>query len=144
ARSARPLGEHLAKGFLTDGGPPAGELTARARLTGPDGPGPADSVLGPGFVLLCRGNLADTLSPAALETLRPVSGRVVTVLRSDAGSAPGPDTVLDTDGHWLPWLESLQAGAVLIRPDHYLFGAAPDADGLAALLTEFGRRLRPA
>ncbi|MFH9473823.1 bifunctional 3-(3-hydroxy-phenyl)propionate/3-hydroxycinnamic acid hydroxylase [Streptomyces anulatus] len=144
ARSASPLGEHLAKGFLADGGPPAGELMGQVRLTGPDGPGPADSVLGPGFVLLCRGNLADTLPPAALETLRRVSGRVVTVLRADAGSAPGPNTVLDTDGRCLPWLESMSAGAVLIRPDRYLFGAAPDADELAALMAGFRRRLRPA
>lgn len=144
ARSASPLGEHLAKGFLADGGPPAGELLGQVRLTGPDGPGPADSLLGPGFVLLCRENLADTLSPAALETLRLVSGRVVTVLRADAGSAPGPNTVLDTDGRCLPWLESIPAGAVLIRPDRYLFGAAPDADGLAALIADFRRRLSPA
>ncbi|MFJ4708121.1 bifunctional 3-(3-hydroxy-phenyl)propionate/3-hydroxycinnamic acid hydroxylase [Streptomyces anulatus] len=144
ARSASPLGEHLAKGFLADGGPPAGELMGQVRLTGPDGPGPADSVLGPGFVLLCRANLADTLAPAALETLRRVSGRVVTVLRADAGSAPGPNTVLDTDGRCLPWLESMSAGAVLIRPDRYLFGAAPDADELAALMAGFRRRLRPA
>ncbi|WP_217230508.1 bifunctional 3-(3-hydroxy-phenyl)propionate/3-hydroxycinnamic acid hydroxylase MhpA [Streptomyces anulatus] len=144
ARSASPLGEHLAKGFLADGGPPAGELMGQVRLTGPDGPGPADSVLGPGFVLLCRANLADTLPPAALETLRGVSGRVVTVLRADAGSAPGPNTVLDTDGRCLPWLESMSAGAVLIRPDRYLFGAAPDADELAALMAGFRRRLRPA
>ncbi|WP_097868244.1 bifunctional 3-(3-hydroxy-phenyl)propionate/3-hydroxycinnamic acid hydroxylase MhpA [Streptomyces sp. rh34] len=144
ARSASPLGEHLAEGFLADGGPPAGELIGENRLTGPEGPGPADSVLGPGFVLLCRDNLADTLSPAALETLRLVHGRVVTVLRADAGGAPGPAAVLDTDGRFLPWLESIPAGAVLIRPDRYLFGAAPDADGLAALITDFGRRLRPA
>ncbi|WP_069756633.1 bifunctional 3-(3-hydroxy-phenyl)propionate/3-hydroxycinnamic acid hydroxylase [Streptomyces sp. EN16] len=143
ARSASPLGEHLAKGFLADGGPPAGELMGQVRLTGPEGPGPADSVLGPGFVLLCRENLAGTLSPAALETLRPVPVRVVTVLRADAGSAPGPNTVLDTDGRCLPWLESIPAGAVLIRPDRYLFGAAPDADGLAALITDFRRRLGP-
>ncbi|WP_329159153.1 bifunctional 3-(3-hydroxy-phenyl)propionate/3-hydroxycinnamic acid hydroxylase [Streptomyces anulatus] len=145
ARSASPLGERLARGFLADdGGPPAGELMGQVRLTGPDGPGPADSVLGPGFVLLCRENLADTLSPAALETLRVVSVRVVTVLRADAGSAPGPNTVLDTDGRCLPWLESIPAGAVLIRPDRYLFGAAPDADGLAALIADFRRRLSPA
>ncbi|MFJ8248814.1 bifunctional 3-(3-hydroxy-phenyl)propionate/3-hydroxycinnamic acid hydroxylase [Streptomyces sp. NPDC094466] len=146
ARPSGPLGEHLAEGFLADGGPPAGELAGRMRLTGPGGPGPADSVLGPGFVLLCRENVADALSPTARETLRLVSGRVVTVLPADAGTdtAPGPDTVLDTDGHCLPWLDSIPAGAVLVRPDRYVFGAARDADGLTALFTDVRRRLRPA
>ncbi|MFJ7409722.1 bifunctional 3-(3-hydroxy-phenyl)propionate/3-hydroxycinnamic acid hydroxylase [Streptomyces sp. NPDC098077] len=148
ARPAGPLGEHLAEGFLADGGPPAGGLAGRMRLTGPDGPGPADSVLGPGFVLLCRENVAGALSLTARETLRLVSGRVVTVLPADAdaetGTAPGPDTVLDTDGRCLPWLDSIAAGAVLIRPDRYVFGAARDADGLTALFTDVRRRLRPA
>lgn len=47
----------------------------------------------------------------------------------------------DPTGAWSSWLDQLGADAVLIRPDHYLFGIAP-ADQAEALLEDYHCRTR--
>ncbi|MCK1798569.1 bifunctional 3-(3-hydroxy-phenyl)propionate/3-hydroxycinnamic acid hydroxylase [Streptomyces sp. XM4193] len=150
-------------------GLPAGQ--ARLAVPGGTGtPAPADEVLGGGFVLLCVPELLHGVEPELLEPLRRIGGRAVSVRanderpnderpnggpsggdRSDGGPADGgtgggaaprqPDGFLDTDGFYLSWLASLGARAVLVRPDHYVYGAASDAAGVAVLLRDLTARL---
>ncbi|MBU7598800.1 bifunctional 3-(3-hydroxy-phenyl)propionate/3-hydroxycinnamic acid hydroxylase [Streptomyces sp. P38-E01] len=150
AHGARPPGETLGRGFFfRGGGAPAGLLAGQARLAGPGGAGtaaPADEVLGEGFVLLCAPELVHGVEPELLEELRLIGGRAVTVRpadgRADGGAVPREsDSLLDIDGFYLPWLASLGARAVLVRPDHYVYGAASDAEGVAALLRDLTARL---
>ncbi|WP_245174840.1 bifunctional 3-(3-hydroxy-phenyl)propionate/3-hydroxycinnamic acid hydroxylase [Streptomyces bohaiensis] len=143
-------GETLAAGFLFGGGgAPAGRLVGQARLTGPEGTDRADAVLGDGFVLLCREDPAALADAEALALLRELGGRAVRVLPADGtegadgadSSGPGAGTVRDTDGAYLPWLAELGAVAALLRPDHYLYGAAGDAAGVGRLLADLRERL---
>jgi hypothetical protein len=41
---------------------------------------------------------------------------------------------VDTTGAYAAWLAQLDAVAVLIRPDFYVYGTAADAEDLTALL----------
>lgn len=149
AEGARPPGEALTGGFLLGGGgAPAGLLAGQARLTGvgdrgrPEAAALADEALGGGFVLLSVSDTARKVAPELLEGLRRLGGRTVLVRPDEGlGTPQTPHTYLDTDGFYLPWLASLGAQAVLIRPDHYLYGAASNADEVAAMLRDLLARL---
>lgn len=58
------------------------------------------------------------------------------------GTAPAPRTLVERDGVAAAWFARHGAGAVLVRPDNYVFGVAGDAAGLAALRAECAERLR--
>jgi hypothetical protein len=53
-----------------------------------------------------------------------------------------PRGVRDIDGRLTDWLARHGAYAVLVRPDFYVFGSAPDADALPKLLDELRKQLR--
>ena len=42
------------------------------------------------------------------------------------------EDLVDVDGTYARWLEHLDAAAVLIRPDYYVFGAVDHADEVDA------------
>jgi 2-polyprenyl-6-methoxyphenol hydroxylase-like FAD-dependent oxidoreductase len=82
--------------------------------------GRTGDVLGPGFVLVIDGPLPDGVAARAAEF--------------DVRLAALGDTVTDVDGELTGWLRGAGAAAVLVRPDGYVFGSAPDAGGAAGLL----------
>ncbi|GKQ39955.1 FAD-dependent monooxygenase [Streptomyces sp. A012304] len=107
-----------------------GLLSIQAEVDGGARQGLFDDVVGPGGVLL----LAD---PRLCERLRPQD----TALLADLGwkvvaldAVPGEEQVVDTTGAYAAWLAQLDAVAVLIRPDFYVYGTAADAEDLTALL----------
>jgi len=56
---------------------------------------------------------------------------------------PGEGQLADTTGAYAAWFTELGAGAVLVRPDLHLYGAADNATDLTALLEHFSPRCVP-
>jgi 3-(3-hydroxy-phenyl)propionate hydroxylase len=120
-------GVRLAEGEL------AGGLGLQARVQRPGGEATLlDDAFGPGFALIARGPHAPELSAAARDVLARVGGALVCM---------GPD--VDVDGAYARWLERNDCDAVLVRPDHVVFGSARGPDTASTLLEELGHHLTP-
>jgi hypothetical protein len=126
-----PAMPSLGKGLLQAGSDLAGKLGLQARVRGNDGaPALLDDVVGPGFVLLVRGRQ------------RPFSDRAQHVLdRIHARMVP-IDSDFDVDGAYGRWFERHACDAVLVRPDHVVFGAAAGDESASRLLEELGAASR--
>jgi 3-(3-hydroxy-phenyl)propionate hydroxylase len=127
----------------------AGALALQARVR--DGAGCEallDDVIGPGFTLLWRGRPA-ALGEAARAVCRRLGVRQVgfdEVGAALAGRAapPGDAAVRvlgDPQGAYAEWLDRHGARAVLVRPDHAVFGAATATRAADALLADLARAL---
>ncbi|WP_036511206.1 bifunctional 3-(3-hydroxy-phenyl)propionate/3-hydroxycinnamic acid hydroxylase MhpA [Nocardia aobensis] len=57
-------------------------------------------------------------------------------------SAAGDPDLRDFTGEWTRWFDTNSIAAVLIRPDHYIYGAVGDIGGIAGLVEEYAARLR--
>ncbi|MFN3219221.1 MAG: bifunctional 3-(3-hydroxy-phenyl)propionate/3-hydroxycinnamic acid hydroxylase [Acidimicrobiales bacterium] len=96
--------------------------------------GRTDDVMGPGFSLML-GEGADpaaVLSSYQFELLGRLGVRIVVLDPSI------PDGVHDVDGALTAWMAAVGVVAVIIRPDHYVFGSARTLDVLPALVDELG------
>jgi 2-polyprenyl-6-methoxyphenol hydroxylase-like FAD-dependent oxidoreductase len=97
-----------------------GVLSIQAPVTGDGGGGLFDEVTGGGPSLLLRGDAQRAhLGAGAREILTRLGTQVV---------AFGPEpldsgTVVDTTGDYGRWFDTLDADAVLVRPDFYVYGA---------------------
>jgi 3-(3-hydroxy-phenyl)propionate hydroxylase len=121
----------LGKGLWRPDSPLAGRPGLQARVRGRDGtPALLDDVVGPGFAVLTRGPEPPPLRAAARRVLDAVAGHAVPL---------GP--ALDVDGAYARWLDRDGCDAVLVRPDHVVFGTASGPDAASALLEELGRVL---
>lgn len=113
----------LDRGLIT-ATPGAGTLFPQPRLAAPSGSVLMDERYGYGFRLVTDG----TLSPAP-----DCAVRVVDLAREP-----------ETEGVVAAWMARHGVHAALVRPDHYVFGSAADADGLRALLAALaGTQLIP-
>jgi 3-(3-hydroxy-phenyl)propionate hydroxylase len=92
-----------------------------------------DSVLGNGWRLIIAAG-AD-LSGAAQAQTQTLALRTLRL-----GDTPG--SVAEADGVMTNWFQTHQCQAALVRPDHYVFGTAHDADSLRTLLSEAASALR--
>ncbi|MFF8512845.1 bifunctional 3-(3-hydroxy-phenyl)propionate/3-hydroxycinnamic acid hydroxylase [Streptomyces sp. NPDC015492] len=104
-----------------------------------------DQVVGAGFALIAAQDPRTVLDDETVAWCAQVGLRLVTVVREDEA---GPDDIADVDGTCLDRLEQTGQHALLVRPDHYVFGGAPgpqDVPGLVAQLRErlSGRGARP-
>jgi 3-(3-hydroxy-phenyl)propionate hydroxylase len=119
-------------GVLQSGCALAGKLGLQARVA--DGSGGSkllDDVLGPRFALLTRaGSLP--LSATAERLRARIDGRVVHI-----------DAAFDLNGDYLRWLDRYGCDAILVRPDHIVFGTASGPNAPSMLLEELGAMLRP-
>ncbi|MCE7080568.1 bifunctional 3-(3-hydroxy-phenyl)propionate/3-hydroxycinnamic acid hydroxylase [Streptomyces sp. ST2-7A] len=145
---AEAPGEVPTTGFLHRTGdgpsvPGTGRLAPQGRIGHRGRTGRADIVLGDGFRLFSRGEPAETLDPRLLEALRHVGGRAVRVVAPDdpAADRPTGDVLVDLDGVYRSWLAELGAEAVLVRPDHHVYGITRDPGGTNGLLAGFVARL---
>ncbi|HET6633851.1 MAG TPA: bifunctional 3-(3-hydroxy-phenyl)propionate/3-hydroxycinnamic acid hydroxylase [Streptomyces sp.] len=141
-----PSRDALTGGFLrlgADGRPsaPAGRLAPQARVAAAGRSGLLDDVVGRGFVLLTRDDPAELLHSDLLRSLALLGVRPVWL--RPAGTGDGA-AVVDVDGRYLRWLSGLNAVAVLVRPDFYLYGAGRDAADTEAMLGGFLQQLAPA
>ncbi|MEV4482745.1 bifunctional 3-(3-hydroxy-phenyl)propionate/3-hydroxycinnamic acid hydroxylase [Micromonospora coxensis] len=163
-KHARSLREAVVDGVLHRGpdgapAPRAGDPAPQGRVTAGGRTGRFDDVVGTGFVLLTRADVAPALDPDAVAFLDALGTRRVTVRPADATAptdAAGTDVVdldgvhltwlagtdvVDTDGVHLTWLAGADADAALIRPDFYVFGVAAGPDGLAALVDDLRQQV---
>lgn len=105
-------------GPLVGPGALAGTLAVQPRLVRDGEPVWGDEVLGDGFQLVLRsGDPADLLDAHQLAWFAEVG----TVATLDAGVG---GHLVDADGRFTGWLDAAGAGAVLVRPDHYVYGTA--------------------
>ncbi|SEB23641.1 bifunctional 3-(3-hydroxy-phenyl)propionate/3-hydroxycinnamic acid hydroxylase [Variovorax sp. YR216] len=101
-----------------------------------------DDLLPPGFLFVTDD--AETrawFDAGSTDVWARIGGRDVVV---GAPSQPAPQGVLavrERDGLFGRWLHALGARAVIVRPDHYVFGTASNAAGLQALLAQLGEAL---
>lgn len=93
-----------------------------------------DDAVGDGAVLLVAGERTTVADPCPLD---PDGIRVVTI------AADGDPDLDDVTGAWTQWFQNHCLAAVLVRPDHYIFGAAPDPAMIPALIDQYHSRIHP-
>ena len=119
----RPELPSLSGGVTRRGEDPlAGALSVQGTLAA----GRVDDVVGRGFQLIVAGGDPLAQLPARQRAL-------VDALDIKVASL---DDLRDDDGRLTAWLTEHDAHAVLVRPDFYVFGSAPSADEVAALLDD--------
>jgi 3-(3-hydroxy-phenyl)propionate hydroxylase len=115
-----------------------GLLSLQAEVDGGTLRGLFDDVVGAcGVLLLADPRLRERLREQDTALLAGLGWKVVAL-----AAEPGEGQVVDTTGAYTAWLDGLGAAAVLVRPDLYLYGAASDAEDLAALLEHLRDALR--
>ncbi|WP_425644375.1 bifunctional 3-(3-hydroxy-phenyl)propionate/3-hydroxycinnamic acid hydroxylase [Agrobacterium leguminum] len=115
---------------------PAGELSCAGAVRFGGRTGHYDDFVAPGgFTLVAEEGFA--LSVAAKETCRRFGIKVVTI--ADRRSAQDVH-IGDTQGQFGRFLKAHGVGAMLVRPDFYLFGGAADSARLDRMLADFARQ----
>ncbi len=118
----------------------AGFLSVQARVQHDGREGLFDDVIGSGWQLLLR--------PAddAFHGLDREMQEAVLALDAVVATFGAQGDTVDLDGTYKTWFERLEAEAVLVRPDFYVFGTAPLArlgPLLASAVHMLGRRAAP-
>jgi 2-polyprenyl-6-methoxyphenol hydroxylase-like FAD-dependent oxidoreductase/catechol 2,3-dioxygenase-like lactoylglutathione lyase family enzyme len=118
----------LAGGVRAADAPLAGELAVQGvvRLRGRSGR--FNDLVSDGFVLLAR--RSSPLADAQARFLDSIGADVVAL-----------DELEDLDGRLTGWFDEHRLEAVLLRPDHYVFGAVTALDSLPALIDELRGKL---
>jgi hypothetical protein len=92
-----------------------------------------DDVVGPGEgPVLLLGPASDETGP---DLAHLSEGWGLRVLRLSL--EPRPDALRDVTGAYAAWFDSLAAVAVLVRPDHYVFGVASSPEEIPALVDDY-------
>lgn len=98
-----------------------------------------DTFTGPEWRLILDGRRVRADQVKDLEDA--VSGLVVTSIVPQGDEAADPTALREKDGVLSSWFDRHGAVAALVRPDHYVFGAAEDAATLRQQLTDLRARL---
>ncbi len=128
----------------TAGGEPApgaGVLTPQPRLTYRGRTGLLDDVVGSGLLLVCTEDPQASLEDDQQAFLDSVGAHVLHVLPAGASGTSSADEAIDVDGAFLAYLAEGGYVAALIRPDHYLFGAATSMSELPELVSDLRGQL---
>jgi 3-(3-hydroxy-phenyl)propionate hydroxylase len=121
----------LTQGLMMEGSSVAGKLGLQARVRTPDGrTGLLDDVVGQGFVVLLRGIADKPLHASAQAVLERIGGRLVPI-----------DAEMDVDGAYRDWFDRYESDAILVRPDHQVFGSARGEDAASDVLEALARQL---
>ncbi|SDC04303.1 flavoprotein hydroxylase [Raineyella antarctica] len=96
-----------------------------------------DDITGPGALLLVPGTMpaADQHDPALLDQLVRLEVQPLAI------AVTGSADLQDPTGAWTDWFTQNRVAAVLIRPDHYIFGAVTDIAELSQLVDEYQDRI---
>jgi len=122
-----------------DGTPraPAGQLGCQGQVRFRGRTGLFDQTVGTGFALLATEDPRAVLDDDTLGWCERLGIRLLRVTGDP--TANGPADVVDLDGTYRSHLERCGQKALLLRPDHYVFGGAPctaEAAGLVAALRQ--------
>jgi flavoprotein hydroxylase len=129
---------------------PAGNLVPQGEVARGGETALFDELVPPGFVLLSGEDPRNLLDDDAAALLQTLGTRLVHVVPAGAGPKSVGEgavvgsvvgAVVDVDDVYLPYLAETRALAVLVRPDFYVFGAARDREGLAALVADLRGQL---
>ncbi|MGX1186411.1 2-polyprenyl-6-methoxyphenol hydroxylase-like FAD-dependent oxidoreductase [Pseudomonas sp. F-14 TE3623] len=117
--------------------PHCGELSVQGIVLSNGRKGRFDEIVGRGWLLLCWGmNPVDALNLVHFPVLEALQARQVHI------GAPGSNSeVVDVDGTYAAWFESLGACYLLIRPDFYVAGCAASPKALQEQLELLAQRL---
>jgi 2-polyprenyl-6-methoxyphenol hydroxylase-like FAD-dependent oxidoreductase/catechol 2,3-dioxygenase-like lactoylglutathione lyase family enzyme len=118
----------LSDGLRSAQAPLAGELAVQGTVRIDGRSGRFNDLVGDGFVLLAQHPPQLTVEQS--EFLQRIGADVIALGELE-----------DLDGRLTAWLDEHDIDAVLIRPDHYVFGAATSAESLPALVDELRRQL---
>jgi len=96
-------------------------------------------------VLAATHDVRAVLGPARLAALQTLDARLVWIVHAEDGNddepRPGITEVEDVDDRYLPYLAEHGLEAILVRPDFYLFGAAPTLAAVPALVDDLLEQL---
>ncbi|MEO7242196.1 MAG: bifunctional 3-(3-hydroxy-phenyl)propionate/3-hydroxycinnamic acid hydroxylase [Variovorax sp.] len=98
-----------------------------------------DEFTGGGFVLVANNEQVEAaLGGSQKAFLDALGAKRVRVAGADASgaNAESDDALLDLDDKFLPYMRQHGIEAMLVRPDYYLYGAAPQANGVNALVDD--------
>jgi hypothetical protein len=126
----------LGPGFIADTDHPAnGRLFIQDEIRTESASGRFDEIFGYGFRLLCDARWYDARwYPETARSITAIPGDVV-VVDPDTGEISGSFT--DVNGSYLSWFRNNDCGAVLVRPDFYVFGAARTNSEYESLVREY-------
>lgn len=129
----------LRAGFLAHHETPArGSLFPQPRIAGAGTVRLLDEVAGPGWRAFIDGRSGDAAALLALCATQPdISAAAI----APAGSG-APGALEETEGVLASWFDRHGVVAAIVRPDHYVFGTARNANELSELLREVDTRLR--
>lgn len=117
-------------------GESGGYLSWQGEITVGDGviPKKFDDVFGAGALILSDASLAADLSNEELQSLALVG---ISVTSCRGTSERGIAQFNDIEGTYARWFADLNAEAVLVRPDFYVYGTARNASEVSALTQSF-------
>ena len=116
---------------------PAGLLSPHGTVRRGEQQGRFDELVGLGFILLSRSSAALSRLGARQKTFLNNLGAQCAVISANDGAQ-----VLDLDGKFVPFMESLGIETMLIRPDFYLYGAVAAGGDVNALVNGLEADLR--
>lgn len=127
----RPL-PRLGDGGMHRNDAAGGTLSIQARVRRDGNEGLFDDLFdGPG-VLLVSGSARAGVTKAHQESLARIGFAIVSV-----GAADESVDAVDIDGAYTAWFTELDAQAIMIRPDFYVYGVATDSYPIDSLVTDF-------
>ncbi|WP_040691048.1 bifunctional 3-(3-hydroxy-phenyl)propionate/3-hydroxycinnamic acid hydroxylase MhpA [Nocardia vinacea] len=133
--TARPV---LGSGVVLAGCDLGGTLAPQFAVEVERSPQLLDTATGSGAVLLLA---SDQPAEQVLDALARQSLAGIDITVKSIAATGDPD-LRDFTGEWTRWFETNSVAAVLIRPDHYIYGAAPQVNEAAALVDEYASCLR--
>ena len=115
-----------------------GQLSVQGRVQVDGKVGRFDDMIGQGWVLLARGG--DPMSVLTDEHKLLVENLEMHVVRLATAGAAEAKSVIDLTGDMTLWLGALEAAAVIVRPDYYVFGTVASIDDLPWLIDDLARQ----
>ncbi|MEN3149766.1 bifunctional 3-(3-hydroxy-phenyl)propionate/3-hydroxycinnamic acid hydroxylase [Neorhizobium sp. IRAMC:178] len=98
-----------------------------------------DKFTGPAWRLVLDGRRIRSADVTALAS--EIDGLVVTAIVPEGEGTTDPAALCEKDGVLSAWFDRHDAVATLVRPDHYVFGAARDLDALRQQVADLRARL---
>ena len=122
----------LQRGLLSvQTGSARGAIFPQPRIAQNSGPVLLDALTGVGWRLVVNGGSGVPAASLPKDGGGPLKLRTLSV-----GETPQPDSLQELDGVLASWFRQHGGVAALVRPDHYVYGLAPDPGAIKALVEE--------